>query len=122
MQDNPQAIMPFAPLDAWNDPTYSACFQSSCIKTWGLRFYNSTYIFIYGAGMYSFFQNYDSTCLFTHTCQENAVSVELSEAIYIFGLYTIGMDDMVQVDGTSLVPNGQNPNTFGQSIAAFEFP
>jgi glucan 1,3-beta-glucosidase len=72
--------------------------------------------------MYSFFQNYDSTCLFTTTCQENAVSIELSEAIYVFALYTIGMDDMVQVDATSLLPNGANLNTFGESIAVFEFP
>ncbi|KAF2416329.1 family 55 glycoside hydrolase [Tothia fuscella] len=124
MQDNPQAIKPFAPKEGspWNDPLFEACFQSSCVKTWGMRFYNSTYSFIYGTGMYSFFQNYDSTCLFTHTCQENAISIELSEAIYIFGLYGVGMDNLVQVDGTSLVPNGANMNTFGQSIAVFEFP
>jgi glucan 1,3-beta-glucosidase len=123
MQDNPNALVPFTPQGApWNDPTFPTCFQASCFKTWGTRFYNSTYIFIYGAGMYSFFDNYDSTCLFTETCQENGVSLELSEAIYLFGLYTVGMDDMVQVDGTSLVPNGANHNTFGQSLAAFEFP
>ncbi|KAF2400433.1 pectin lyase-like protein [Trichodelitschia bisporula] len=122
MQDNPQAIKPFVPKASWNDPDFSSCFQSSCFKTWGLRVYNSSYAFIYGAGLYSFFQNYDSACLFTHTCQENAASLELSEAVWIFGLYTIGRDDMVQVDGTSLVPNGANLNTFGKSLAVFEFP
>lgn len=122
MQTNPRANIAFAANPNYYDPTYQYCFQDICYKTWGLRVYNSTYIFIYGAGLYSFFQNYDSTCLLTESCQENAVSFEMSEAIYLFGLYTIGMENMVQVDGTDLVPDGANINTFGQSVAVFEYP
>jgi len=122
MQTNPRANVAFAANPTYSDPTFQYCFQDICYKTWGLRVYSSTYIFIYGAGLYSFFQNYDSTCLLTESCQENAVSLEESEAIYIFGLYTIGMENLVQVDGTDLIPDGENINTFGQSVAIFEFP
>ena len=122
MQTNPRATTPFPPNATWSDPTFSTCYQDICYKTWGLRIYDSSYIFIYGAGLYSFFQDYDSTCLFSVTCQENAAALEESEAIYIFALYTIGMSDMVQVDGTELVPQGSNDNTFGQSVIVFEYP
>ena len=122
MQTNPRANVAFQVNPAYDDPTFQYCFQDICYKTYGLRIYNSTYIFIYGAGLYSFFQNYDSTCLLTASCQEIPASFEKSEAIYLFGLYTIGSESMVQVDGTDLAPDGANMNTFGESVALFEFP
>jgi glucan 1,3-beta-glucosidase len=122
MQDNPIATLAYPPNATWSDPDFKTCGGlTKCIKTWGLRIYNSTYIYAYGVGMYSFFQNYDSGCLTSHSCQTHAISIELSEQIYLVDVYTIGMDDMVQMDGTSLVPQGDNINTFGQCIALFEF-
>jgi glucan 1,3-beta-glucosidase len=121
MQDNPSALLAFPPQASWFDPTFSACYQAICYKTMGLRHYKSSYIFVYGVGLYSFFNNYDSTCQFTVSCDQNAAILEESEAIYIFALYSIGKQSLVQVDGYDLVPNGQTPNTFGQSFALFEF-
>jgi len=122
MQTNPRADVAFQANPTYHDPTFQYCFQDVCYKTYGLRVFNSTYIFVYGAGLYSFFQNYDSTCLLTTTCQEVPASFEESEAIYLFGLYTIGCQSMVQVDGMDLAPDGQNINTFGESVAVFEYP
>lgn len=122
MQDNPIATVAYTPNKDWYDPDFTHCRgMTKCIKTWGLRIYNSTYVYIHGAGLYSFFQNYDSSCLVSQSCQTHAASVELSEAVYIYALYSIGHTNLVMMDFTPLVPQGDNHNTFGQSIALFEY-
>lgn len=106
----------------WNDPTFSECFAQTCYKTWGLRIYQSSYILIYGAGLYSFFNNYDSACILTSNCQEHMVSLIRSEAVYIYTLNTVATSDLVEVDGTALVPALANANWFCHTVAIFEFP
>lgn len=114
MQNNPDALTPFAPLTAWSDPTFSNCFTPTCYKTFGLRFFNSTYVLVYGAGLYSFFNNYDSGCILTLNCQQNMVSLEQSEGIYLFALNTEASEHMVEVDLVELVPQAANTNGFCQ--------
>lgn len=92
------------------------------MKTWGLRVYKSTYVFIFGCGLYSFFQNYEATCLINSGCQESAAEIQQLEAIYIVGLYTFGMTNIVQMDWTPLVAQGLNAMSFGSGIILFEFP
>lgn len=122
MQNNPSAIDPFPPKAAWSDPLFSECFLAICYKTIGLRVFNSTYIFNYGAGLYSFFNNYDQGCLLTENCQQYVVQLEQSEAIYLFALSTKAAANMVEVDGVALVPQAANPNGFCQTVAVFEYP
>ena len=122
MQDNPDALSTFQPNQKYSDPTFSECFQATCHKTFGLRFFNSTYIFVYGTGLYSFFNNYDQGCLITENCQTLSVSLEQSEAIYIYALNTKAAMNMVEVDGVALVPQAANPNGFCQTVAIFEYP
>ncbi|KAH8671422.1 pectate lyase superfamily protein-domain-containing protein [Xylariales sp. PMI_506] len=45
-----------------NDPVFEDCSDSSCSEAWALRVVDSTDIVIYGAGLYSFFSNYDLSC------------------------------------------------------------
>lgn len=59
-QSNPGAQVPFPTLTAWGDPSYAACTTASCRKSWALRILNSRKTLIYGAGLYSFFENYSS--------------------------------------------------------------
>ncbi|KAK4550136.1 hypothetical protein LTR36_003103 [Oleoguttula mirabilis] len=122
MQDNPNALDPFSPNTTYMDPTFSECYQSICYKTYGLRIFNSTYIYIYGAGLYSFFDNYDSGCLVQEGCQQFMVSMEQSEAIYLYALNTKAATNMVEVDQVALVPQEANPNGFCQCVAVFEYP
>ncbi|KAF2717423.1 glycoside hydrolase family 55 protein [Polychaeton citri CBS 116435] len=122
MQDNPNAMVPFAPREDWHDPMFSECFQAICYKTYGLRFYNSSYIYIYGAGLYSFFNNYDQGCLLTETCQEFMVSLEMSEAIYAFALNTKAATNMVDIEKVAVVPQEPNDSTFCQGVIIFEYP
>jgi glucan 1,3-beta-glucosidase len=63
-QPNPPAMVPFPAVSAWNDFDFVAgCtgVAGNCAMGWGLRIVGSTSILIYGAGLYSFFDNY-RTC------------------------------------------------------------
>jgi hypothetical protein len=126
MQSNPDAILPYAPQTAWNDPDFLACkltpLSTNCQKTWGLRIINSDYVFVYGAGMYSFFVNYDATCLISNSCQQNAIEVSQSGPVYIFGIYGVGTENLVMMDQTRLVAQGMNGMSFGSGVILFEFP
>ena len=122
MQNNPNALASFQPREDYHDPQFANCFLPTCAKTYGLAIQNSTYIFNYGAGLYSFFNNYDSGCITTTNCQQFMVTIKESEAIYLFGLNTIAAQTLVEVDGVSLVPEGPNVNTFCRTVALFEYP
>jgi glucan 1,3-beta-glucosidase len=122
MQNNPNALAVYQPLEEWSDPGFEDCFLVTCAKTYGLVIKNSTYIFNYGAGLYSFFNNYDGGCIVTANCQQYMVTIEESEAIYLFALNTVAAQTMVKVHGVSLVPAGANVNTFCHTLALFEYP
>ena len=78
MQSNPTALNGgFTPSTTYFDPDFSSCNgDAGCEKAWGLRIFASSDILVYGAGLYSFFDNYSQTCLDTESCQVNMVSVE----------------------------------------------
>ena len=122
MQDNPNALSSFIPNPVYSDPTFDECYQATCYKTFGLRFFNSTYILVYGAGLYSFFNNYDQGCLITESCQILMVSLEQSEGIYVYALSTKAATNMIEVDGVAIVPQAANTNGFCQTVAIFEYP
>ena len=122
MQDNPNSLSSFQPNPVYSDPTFTECFQAPCYKTFGLRFFNSTYVLVYGAGLYSFFNNYDQGCLLTESCQILMVSLEQSEGIYMYSLSTKAALNMVEVDQVAIVPQAANPNGFCQTCALFEYP
>ena len=115
-QGNPDARTPYASQTLLADPSFDSCTGATCARAWGLRIVNSTDVFIYGAGLYSFFDNYDQTCLDTEDCQENMVSVESSQA-YIYGLNTKASTNMVLVDGVSVAVDADNRNNFCATLA-----
>lgn len=120
-QSNPDALSPFTPqVDVWNDPDFSNCETASCRKAWGLRVLNSSDTFVYGAGLYSFFENYAQTCLDEESCQENMVEVDCSD-VKIYGLSTKASVNMItSSSGQSLVPEHENTSNFCSTIAFFE--
>lgn len=122
MQDNPNAISYFTSNTSYSDPTFENCFEATCWKTFGLRLFNSTYVFVYGAGLYSFFNNYDQGCLITESCQIYMVSLEQSEGIYLYALNTKAAVNIVEVDQVAIVAEAQVPNGFCQTCAIFEYP
>jgi len=63
-QPDPNALTPFAPVASRNDPdfaTFCAGKAANCYEAWALRILNSQNVQVYGAGLYSFFSNYDTS-------------------------------------------------------------
>jgi len=67
-----------------------------------------------------FFDNYDQTCLNTESCQENILSLENSDGIYLYGVSTKASTNMVSVDGSSAALDSDNRNNFCATISQFE--
>ncbi|KAI9846892.1 MAG: hypothetical protein M1837_003504 [Sclerophora amabilis] len=117
-QSNPNALKPFVPNAAFFDPDFSSCTTDSCRKAWGVRIVGSSDVFVYGAGLYSFFENYDQVCLDTESCQENMVFVDDSQ-VNLFGLSTKASTNMVTTPGGT-VPQLDNRNNFCSTLALFQ--
>ncbi|CAI7609337.1 unnamed protein product [Penicillium palitans] len=119
-QSNPTSLTPYTPQDSWNDPDFSNCTTNSCRKAWGLRVLGSSDVFVYGAGLYSFFENYAQSCLNSEDCQENMVEVDCSD-VKLYGLSTKAAVNMVtSSSGKSLVPQKPNKSNYCSTIALFE--
>jgi glucan 1,3-beta-glucosidase len=119
-QSNPTSLVPFTPQKSWNDPDFSNCKTNSCRKAWGLRVLGSSDVFVYGAGLYSFFENYTQSCLNSEDCQENMVEVDCSD-VKLYGLSTKAAVNMVtSSSGKGLVPQKPNKSNFCSTIALFE--
>lgn len=120
-QSNPSSLRPFTPQkQGWNDPDFSSCTTDTCRKSWGLRVVDSSDLYIYGAGLYSFFDNYGQKCLDSESCQENMVEVDGCSDVHLFGLSTKASSNMISsAAGKSLVPQGDNKSTFCSTIGLF---
>ncbi|KIX04498.1 uncharacterized protein Z518_05368 [Rhinocladiella mackenziei CBS 650.93] len=121
MQATPNALSGgFPPNPAFSDPDFADCTTDSCKKTWGLRILDSSEIYMYGGGLYSFFDNYIQTCLDTESCQENMVDIQCSSNVSLFGLTTKASTNMVNVDGTPQAFQQDHTNLFGQTLLSFQ--
>ena len=121
-QPNPDAShLPFSPIRS--APYYDPILAKG-ESGWGLRVVNSHDILIYGAGLYSFFDNYDVQCSQIGEgarCQKRIFSVEgkKSERVRVYGLNTVGTNKMVTVDGRDVVAWGDNVDGFVHTVAVF---
>lgn len=114
-QPLPAAPAPF-PLDArYNDPEVG-------VDGWGLYVKDSWNVKILGAGLYSFFNNYDVTCSNqgnTSKCQNQIFNV-INSGVEIYNLNTVGTQSMAAVDGQSVAEWSDNRDGFVSTIALFQ--
>ncbi|KAJ5379950.1 uncharacterized protein N7496_002378 [Penicillium cataractarum] len=124
-QPNPNALTPFTPNTAIHDPEFaSSCSGSTgnCALGWGLRVVDSTDLYVYGAGLYSFFNNYDATCSAyggPQNCQNSIFSIEGASEISVYNLNVLGSKSLVDQDGKSLASYSDNIGVFTNNIAYF---
>ncbi|RAL65105.1 hypothetical protein DID88_001211 [Monilinia fructigena] len=126
-QPNPTAPTPFSVVPSLNDPNFStscAGYSGNCAAAWGLRIINSHDILIYGAGLYSFFSNYDTTCSNgggPENCQSNILSLEGTISnVNIYTLATVGTTNMVTRNGQSQVLYSANLNVYPTLITLYK--
>ena len=127
-QPNPKAANPFPYDGNYNDPHFSQyCPTGSpvtCLMAWGVRVVGSSNIFVYGAGLYSFFNNYSTTCSNSgsgKTCQTNIFTYDSAKTtgLYVQNLNTVGTLNMMTRDTTGLAKNTDNVNVYPSTIVLF---
>lgn len=78
---------------------------------------------IYGAGLYSFFNNYDTACSAADSaqdCQSEVFSINgQTSGLQVYALSTVGTENMIVRDGKSLAKARDNKATFADTIAHF---
>jgi len=87
---------------------------------WGVRVLNSSSVFFYGAGLYSFFNNYNQDCLKTESCQDSIVSIEGNVSnFFLYNLNTEASTSMLNYNGQSVIKESDNTNTFCETAMAY---
>lgn len=119
-QSNPDATKPFTVQSSWSDPDFSTATATGGKKAWGLRVIDSQDVVVFGAGLYSFFENYDQECVSANNCQANMVSFEGTNSnVQLFGLSTKAAVSMVTVQGNGVVKDADNRSNFCATIGHF---
>ncbi|KAJ8058340.1 hypothetical protein OCU04_012532 [Sclerotinia nivalis] len=126
-QPQPTAPTPFSVIPSLNDPNFStSCsgYSGNCASAWGLRIINSNNILVYGAGLYSFFDNYSTTCSNgggPENCQTNILSLEGSISnVNIYTLATVGVTNMITRNGQSQALYSANLNVYPTLITMYK--
>jgi hypothetical protein len=141
-QPNPPAPYPETQLNtALEDPDFAAdCRPDAanrplslegnppCAMAWGLRILGSKNVVVFGAGLYSFFNNYSTSCSTTKSgenCQARIfwVGQETQGAdkmtVELYNLNTIGSVSMITQGAVDLATWDQNRATFASTLAVF---
>ncbi|GAB7348730.1 hypothetical protein MBLNU459_g7467t1 [Dothideomycetes sp. NU459] len=123
-QPNPNATIPFPYVASLSDPVFNttSAGTSPNADAWGLRIVHSQDILVYGAGLYSFFNNYSTTCSNQgngEVCQNRIFDVEDSSNIDVYCLNTVGTTHMITRDGVDVAIYSDNLDGFVDTIALF---
>jgi len=110
-QPDPTPPTPFTTNSDYNDPTFS-----NSQSAWGLYVQSSSDILVFGAGHYSFYDNYSQDCLDTNSCQTQIVNTDSGSSISIYSLSTVGTTYQVSVGGQGIVNQNANVNGFASTI------
>ena len=116
-QPNPAVPVPFTPNAALNDPT-----ANNGADAYGLRVLNSRNILVYGAGLYSFFDNYSTVCSETknENCQPDLMALDGSNsAVTVYNLNGIGAPYLIEINGVRTAAYFDNVNNFPANVALF---
>ncbi|KII89977.1 glycoside hydrolase family 55 protein [Plicaturopsis crispa FD-325 SS-3] len=114
-QPTPAPPAPFSINTAYNDPS----FVSGNPAAWALNVQASTDILIFGAGLYSFFQNYVQTCLAGNTCQSQLVNIDSTSSVSVYSLSTAGATYQLSVNQAGIINAGRNANGFQSTVTAW---
>jgi len=128
-QPNPPFPIPFKPNADYSDPTSGstdplspASPSTTTTDAFGLRIVKSKATNIYGAGLYSFFDNYSTVCSQTQNenCQGEAADVEKSRGITVYNLNFIGSPYALLQDGDLVAAYVNNRNEFPACVAIYK--
>ncbi|KAF5373032.1 hypothetical protein D9758_001642 [Tetrapyrgos nigripes] len=113
-QPTPNAPAPFFVNFAFHDPI---TFVGG--SGWGLRVATSTDIIVFGAGLYSFFHNYNQTCLDSFNCQSQIMTVDSSSSLHIYSLSTVATTFQLSVNQNGVINQSDNRDGFASTVTAW---
>ncbi|KAJ6500482.1 exo-beta-1,3-glucanase [Mycena sanguinolenta] len=113
-QPAPAAPSPFSVNNAFHDPSFNGVSSA-----WALNVANSSNIIVFGAGLYSFYSNYDQTCLTPINCQDQIVNIDSTSSVYIYSLQTIGTTWQLSIGETGVVNQASDVNGFAATLTAW---
>lgn len=96
-------------------------------SAYGLRVLNSKNIMIYGAGLYSFFRNYDLSCSAAdapngfRNCQNQIFSIEGDSSVQAFALSEVGAEQMITIDRVDKAKWSDNLSVYPNTIGIFNY-
>ncbi|KAJ7670146.1 exo-beta-1,3-glucanase [Mycena polygramma] len=104
---------PFSTISDWDDPSWG-----NSGSAWALNIAQSSDVYIYGAGLYSFFISYSQDCKTAVNCQKSLVLVDDdSAATYIYSLSTIGATTMLTVGSTDAINHSDNVDGLQSTVS-----
>ncbi|KAF9531446.1 exo-beta-1,3-glucanase [Crepidotus variabilis] len=114
-QPSPVAPTPFHVDPRYNDPT------ASSLSAWALHIAKSNDITVFGAGLYSFFDNYsEDQCKTTESCQDQIANIDsASSGIHIYSLSTIRSTYQLSVDGKGVINQAANRNGQASTVTSW---
>ncbi|KAI8201600.1 hypothetical protein COL154_003923 [Colletotrichum chrysophilum] len=135
-QPNPVASIPFPRVKGYHDPDFVAdckgkdTSEAPCEMAWGLRVIGSRNIAIFGAGLYSFFNNYSTACCQVGAgarCQQRIYDIRDSpnnctktEHLETYNLNIVGTKAMVTRHGKDVALYKDNIAGFTAGIALYQ--
>ncbi|KAF9002426.1 glucan 1,3-beta-glucosidase [Cyathus striatus] len=114
-QPNPVSPAPFLINSAFNDPTP----YSGNPSAWALWVKNSQNILIFGAGLYSFFQDYAQTCLTSNNCQAQIANIDSTSSVNIYSLSTVATTNQLSVNSNGIINQSKNVNGFASTVTSW---
>lgn len=111
-QPDPAPPAPFSISKVYDDPT----FENGMDMAWALWVQSSINIIVFGAGHYSFFQNYSTACLGNNTCQAQIVNTDWSSSVTIYSLTTVGTTYQLSVEENGVIYWGNDVDGFGSTV------
>ncbi|KZO98353.1 glycoside hydrolase family 55 protein [Calocera viscosa TUFC12733] len=113
-QPTPAAGAPFAPNSLYYDPT---TYPSG--SGWSLYIQDSVDVLVFGAGFYSFFNDYNTSCEASYTCNAQIVNVVNSYPVSIYGLATVATTYQLSVNGNATVAASNDHDGFQDTMTAW---
>jgi len=114
-QPTPAIPTPFSIEPEYKDPSPYGGNASA----WALVVNDSENVLIFGAGLYSFFENYSQDCLNTLNCQAQITSINSSSDIGIYSFSTVASTYQLSVNGVGVVDEAGNVDGFASTVTVW---
>ncbi|KAK2461102.1 hypothetical protein APHAL10511_006881 [Amanita phalloides] len=113
-QSSPAPPSPFSRVTTYHDPSFDGLDHS-----WGLVVQSSSDIIIFGAGLYSWFNDYDQGCLNGQSCQRQIVNIDSASRVTIYSLSTVATTYQLSIDGAGVINQSGNANGYASTVTAW---